>query len=84
MYIYSGPRSLTSLTVSILLLLKFVQVNGDLWDLERPLEGDCSLEFLKFDHELGKCLNRMCVALYVHLTLQYNILHVYMCIGVVL
>lgn len=72
-----------SLTVSILLLL-FVQVNGDLWDLERPLEGDCSLEFLKFDHELGKCLNRMCVALYVHLTLQYNILHVYMCIGVVL
>ena len=24
-----------------------------MWDLERPLEGDCSLEFLKFDDEEG-------------------------------
>ncbi|XP_073786216.1 threonine--tRNA ligase 1, cytoplasmic isoform X2 [Danio rerio] len=27
------------------------RVNGELWDLERPLEGDCSLELLRFDHE---------------------------------
>lgn len=25
------------------------QVNGQLWDLARPLEGDCTLELLKFD-----------------------------------
>lgn len=27
------------------------RVNGDLWDLDRPLEGDCSLELLRFDDE---------------------------------
>lgn len=26
----------------------------ELWDLSRPLEGDCSLELLKFDDPLGK------------------------------
>ncbi|CAH1997185.1 unnamed protein product [Acanthoscelides obtectus] len=26
------------------------KVNGVLWDLDRPLEGDCKLELLKFDH----------------------------------
>uniref|UniRef100_A0A674KEQ6 threonine--tRNA ligase n=1 Tax=Terrapene triunguis TaxID=2587831 RepID=A0A674KEQ6_9SAUR len=26
-------------------------VNGELWDLDRPLEGDCSLELLTFDNE---------------------------------
>lgn len=25
------------------------KVNGELWDLDRPLEGDCSLKLLKFD-----------------------------------
>lgn len=30
------------------------KVNGDLWDLERPLEGPCSLEFLDFEHPDGK------------------------------
>lgn len=30
-----------------------VQVNGELWDLDRPLEGDCSLELLKFEDEEG-------------------------------
>jgi len=33
--------------------LVIAKVNGELWDLERPLEGDCSLEFLKFDDEEG-------------------------------
>lgn len=27
------------------------RVSGQLWDLDRPLERDCSLEFLRFDHE---------------------------------
>ena len=30
------------------------KVNGGLWDLERPLEGDANLEFLDFDHPEGK------------------------------
>ncbi|CAA7029500.1 unnamed protein product [Microthlaspi erraticum] len=29
-------------------------VNNVLWDLNRPLEGDCSLEFFKFDSEIGR------------------------------
>ncbi|XP_072201714.1 threonine--tRNA ligase 2, cytoplasmic [Excalfactoria chinensis] len=27
------------------------KVNGELWDLDRPLEGDCALELLTFDNE---------------------------------
>uniref|UniRef100_A0A4W6G5J5 threonine--tRNA ligase n=1 Tax=Lates calcarifer TaxID=8187 RepID=A0A4W6G5J5_LATCA len=27
------------------------RVNGELWDLDRPLERDCSLEILRFDNE---------------------------------
>ncbi|XP_034076515.1 threonine--tRNA ligase 1, cytoplasmic-like isoform X2 [Gymnodraco acuticeps] len=27
------------------------RVNGELWDLDRPLEHDCSLEILRFDNE---------------------------------
>ncbi|KAJ7653316.1 hypothetical protein DFH06DRAFT_1093659 [Mycena polygramma] len=30
------------------------KVNGELWDLERPLEGPCKLELLDFDHPEGK------------------------------
>ena len=30
------------------------KVNGQLWDLERPLEGDVTLELLDFDHPEGK------------------------------
>lgn len=30
------------------------KINDELWDLERPLEGDCSLQLLKFDHPEGK------------------------------
>jgi len=29
------------------------KVNGALWDLPRPLEGDCNLEILKFDSDEG-------------------------------
>nr|CAH7720880.1 unnamed protein product [Callosobruchus chinensis] len=48
------------------------KVNGVLWDLDRPLEGDCKLELLKFDdpdaqqvfwhstaHMLGEALERI-------------------------
>jgi threonyl-tRNA synthetase len=30
------------------------KVNDELWDLDRPLEGDCNLKLLKFDDEEGK------------------------------
>ncbi|XP_035209779.1 threonine--tRNA ligase 1, cytoplasmic-like isoform X2 [Stegodyphus dumicola] len=30
------------------------KVNGELWDLDRPLESDCKLELKKFDSEEGK------------------------------
>ncbi|KAK0173722.1 hypothetical protein PV328_006875 [Microctonus aethiopoides] len=30
------------------------KVNNVLWDLERPLESDCELELLKFDHPEGQ------------------------------
>ncbi|CAF2400450.1 unnamed protein product [Rotaria sp. Silwood2] len=30
------------------------KVNGELWDLDRPLEKDSSLELIKFDDEQGK------------------------------
>ncbi|XP_064312652.1 threonine--tRNA ligase 2, cytoplasmic isoform X4 [Phalacrocorax carbo] len=32
------------------------KVNGDLWDLDRPLEGDCTLELLMFDNEEAKAV----------------------------
>lgn len=48
------------------------KVNGVLWDLDRPLEGDCKLELLKFDdpeaqqvfwhssaHVLGEAMERV-------------------------
>lgn len=30
------------------------KVNGVLWDLSRPLEGDCKLEIFKFDSDEGR------------------------------
>ncbi|KZT63487.1 tars protein [Daedalea quercina L-15889] len=30
------------------------KVDGDVWDLERPLEGSCTLELLDFEHPEGK------------------------------
>lgn len=48
------------------------KVNGELWDVDRPLEGDCSLQLLKFDdpeaqavfwhssaHVLGEAMERV-------------------------
>lgn len=32
------------------------KVNGILWDLDRPLEGDCSLQLIKFDDPDGKAV----------------------------
>lgn len=32
------------------------KVNGVLWDLDRPLEGDCSLQLIKFDDPDGKAV----------------------------
>jgi len=32
------------------------KVNGELWDLERPLEGSVSLELLDFEHPDGLVL----------------------------
>ena len=34
--------------------LVIARVNGELWDTIRPLEGDCSLELLDFEHPDGK------------------------------
>uniref|UniRef100_A0A7N8YK97 threonine--tRNA ligase n=1 Tax=Mastacembelus armatus TaxID=205130 RepID=A0A7N8YK97_9TELE len=34
------------------------RVNGELWDLDRPLEQDCSLELLRFDDEDAKAYNK--------------------------
>lgn len=31
------------------------KVDGELWDLERPLEGSCKLELLDFEHTEGTC-----------------------------
>lgn len=31
----------------------FFQVDGELWDLERPLEKSCKLELLDFEHPEG-------------------------------
>uniref|UniRef100_A0AC35TKV3 Threonine--tRNA ligase n=1 Tax=Rhabditophanes sp. KR3021 TaxID=114890 RepID=A0AC35TKV3_9BILA len=49
------------------------KVNGEVWDLDRPFEGDATLELLKFDndeakavfwhssaHVLGECMERFC------------------------
>ena len=30
-----------------------LQVNGEVFDLDRVLEGDCTLEFLKFEDDEG-------------------------------
>uniref|UniRef100_A0A8C8F6S3 threonine--tRNA ligase n=1 Tax=Oncorhynchus tshawytscha TaxID=74940 RepID=A0A8C8F6S3_ONCTS len=34
------------------------QVNGDLWDLDRPLEKSCSLEILRFDNDDAQAYNK--------------------------
>uniref|UniRef100_A0A4W5KH20 threonine--tRNA ligase n=1 Tax=Hucho hucho TaxID=62062 RepID=A0A4W5KH20_9TELE len=34
------------------------RVNGDLWDLDRPLEKTCSLEILRFDNDDAQAYNK--------------------------
>lgn len=34
------------------------KVSGELWDLDRPLEGDCTLELLTFDNEEAKAVSK--------------------------
>lgn len=36
------------------------KVNGELWDLDRPLEGDCTLELLMFDNEEAQAVRKHC------------------------
>lgn len=33
------------------------KVNGAVWDLDRPLEDDCSLQLLKFDDEEAQAVS---------------------------
>lgn len=35
--------------------LVIAKVDGELWDLERPLEKSCKLELLDFEHPEGNC-----------------------------
>ncbi len=30
------------------------KIDGEVWDLDRPLEGDCTMQLLKFDDEEGQ------------------------------
>lgn len=41
------------LVLDIYIVTWFAKVNGDLWDLERPLEASCKLELLDFEHPEG-------------------------------
>lgn len=36
------------------------KVNHQVWDLDRPLEGDCSLQLLKFDDEEAQAVSPIC------------------------
>lgn len=31
------------------------KINGELWDLDRPIEEDSQLQLLKFDDDEGNC-----------------------------
>lgn len=35
------------------------RINGELWDLDRPLEQDCSLEILRFDNEDAQAVSTL-------------------------
>ena len=43
-----------SISKSLFEATVIARVNGELWDLERPLEDDCKLELLRFDDPDGK------------------------------
>ena len=46
----------TSLSKSLANDTVIAKVDGQLWDLDRPLEKSCSLQFLKFDDEEGRAV----------------------------
>lgn len=41
------------------------KVNNEVWDLDRPLEGDCSIVFLKFDDEEAQAVSLEFFVLFV-------------------
>jgi len=52
------------------------KVNNEVWDLDRPLEGDCKLHLLKFDDPDGLffvpyCLNIAVISL-SSVTIRYD------------
>lgn len=42
------------------------RVNGELWDLDRPLEQDCSLEILRFDNEDAQAVSSKYLRVILH------------------
>ena len=51
----TSPASIArSISKSLFERTVIARVNGELWDLERPLEEDCKLELLDFEHPEGK------------------------------
>ena len=46
-YLVSSSQGLADNTV-------VAKVNGDVWDLDRPFEGDASLQLLKFTDDEGR------------------------------
>ena len=42
------------LSTSLAKRIVIAKVDGQLWDLERPLETSCKLELLDFEHEEGQ------------------------------
>lgn len=51
------------------------KVNGELWDLDRPFEGDATLQLLKFDDPDGKITSSVTSVstLYFLLTLHLSL-----------
>lgn len=51
----SSPLSVAqSISQGLAQAVVVARVNGKVWDLQRPLEEDCSLELVKFDSEEGR------------------------------
>ena len=47
------------------------RVAGKTWDLIRPLEADCQLELLDFEHPLGKDVRGLALPKHVQETCSY-------------
>lgn len=46
------------------------KVNNEVWDLDRPLEADCSLQLLKFDDEEAQAVSVLSMS---SLTVEVNV-----------